>query len=67
MSDYHIYIIYAFVRQIKIYIMNKKDTKITIRLDEDFIAELKEYCRENGYTISGRVRTLLKKDMDNEK
>ena len=44
----------------------KKDVKITIRLDIQVRDNYKEYCNKNGYSLSKRIRTLLKNDMSNK-
>lgn len=55
--------IYNKVRQ-KTYVKEtKKDIKITIRLDESIREEYHAYCKDNGYSLSKRVRLLLDKDI----
>lgn len=41
------------------------EKKITIRIDENLRKEYKEFCNKNGYSISKRLRLLIKKDMNN--
>jgi len=37
---------------------------LNIRIDEDLSNKFKNYCKKNGYSISKRIRVLIKKDMD---
>ena len=41
----------------------KKERNISIRLEEDELNAFREHCEENGFSISGRLRTLLKNDI----
>ena len=43
-----------------------KNKHLIIRIDEAVKDSYKEYCNNNGYTVSKRVLSLLKKDMNNE-
>ncbi len=43
------------------------EKKITIRINENLRKEYKEFCNKNGYSLSKRLRLLIKKDMNNEK
>lgn len=43
---------------------NKK-TMINIRIETDIINEYKKHCEDKGYSLSKRIRTLIKKDLEN--
>ena len=45
---------------------NKK-TFITIRVNDELKNEFKEYCNKNGYNLSKRIISLIRKDMSNNK
>lgn len=41
-----------------------KERRILVRLTEDKANEFIEYCNENGFTMSKRLRLLIEKDME---
>ncbi len=47
--------------------MNKqnKNTFFIIRVDDKFKKTYKDYCDDNGYTLSKRILSLIKKDIEN--
>lgn len=42
------------------------DKLMNIRVPETLRESYKEYCEDNGYLLSKRIRFLLKKDMEGE-
>ena len=44
---------------------NKEDN-IRIRIDSELKNRYQEYCDENGFSISKRIRLLLEKDLNGE-
>ncbi len=40
-----------------------KDTHLVVRIDSQFKKDYKEYCEDNGYTMSKRVLAIMKRDM----
>ncbi len=43
-----------------------KTKHLVVRISKEFKDQYKNYCDDNGYTISKRVLSLLKRDMNNE-
>ena len=37
-----------------------------IRLEDNFHKEVTEFCKDNGYSLNGLVKVLLKKKIDGE-
>ena len=54
-----------YVKQI-IYIMKteKKNKMVNIRIDSDLIEKFQKHCDKEGYSISKRIRILIKKDIN---
>jgi antitoxin component of RelBE/YafQ-DinJ toxin-antitoxin module len=44
-----------------------KNELIQLRLDTNLKSKYLEYCEKNGYSISKRIRLLIRKDLKNEK
>ncbi len=44
-----------------------KDTHLVIRISKEFKKQYKDYCEDNGYTLSKRILSLIKKDIENNK
>ena len=42
----------------------KKERNLSIRLDEELLEEFRKHCEVNGLSISKRIRTLLKNDIN---
>ena len=42
----------------------KKEDNIRIRIDSELKNRYQEYCDENGFSISKRIRLLLEKDLE---
>jgi hypothetical protein len=42
---------------------NKIKTKLSIRLEESLREQYHEYCQNNGYSLSKRLRLIIEKDM----
>ena len=40
-----------------------KDIKLTVRLDESLRKDYHQYCKDNGYSLSKRVRLLVELDI----
>ena len=40
---------------------------VSMTFPDGFHEKFKEYCKSNGYTVSGRVKILILKDMENGK
>lgn len=38
--------------------------KVTMHIDKELHKKFKEYCQQNGYTISGRVSVLMKNELN---
>jgi predicted DNA binding CopG/RHH family protein len=47
--------------------MEKENKKviINIRIDTELIEQYKKHCSDNGYSLSKRLRILIKKDLEN--
>lgn len=45
----------------------KNNKMINIRINITLIEKFKEHCKNNGYSISKRIRILLEKDISDEK
>lgn len=43
-----------------------KDRKLVVRITEKEHNEYKNYCDENGYSMSKRLRLLMKLDIENK-
>lgn len=43
---------------------NKK-VMINVRIDSKLIEKYKQYCLNNGYSLSKRLRILIEKDLEN--
>jgi len=43
-----------------------KEKKITIRIDENLRKKYREFCNKNGYSLSKRLRLIIKRDMNEE-
>ena len=43
-----------------------KETHFVIRSTDEFKKQYKDFCDENGYTMSKRLTLLMKKDMENK-
>ena len=44
--------------------MEKKKIKmVNIRINVDLIEKFKKHCLDNGYSLSKRIRILIKKDL----
>jgi antitoxin component of RelBE/YafQ-DinJ toxin-antitoxin module len=41
-----------------------KTTKLSIRLDENIRNKYHNYCNDNGYSLSKRLRLLIEKDIE---
>ena len=44
----------------------EKHKKITITLPEDLIEDYKEFTKDNGFNLSGRIAILIKGDLKNK-
>ena len=42
---------------------NKIKTKLSIRLEESLREQYHEYCKNNGFSLSKRLRLIIEKDM----
>ena len=42
-----------------------KERKITIRVSGNLYKKYKNFCNENGFSLSKRIRILLENDMKN--
>lgn len=48
--------------------MNKqKSTQIVIRSEIEFKKNYKKFCEDNGYTMSKRIISLIKNDLNGKK
>lgn len=41
-----------------------KDTKLSIRISKTLLEEYKQYCEENSLTMSKRILTFMRKDLE---
>ena len=41
-----------------------KSKMLNIRLDSNISEEFKNYCKKNGYSISKRIRVLIRKELN---
>jgi antitoxin component of RelBE/YafQ-DinJ toxin-antitoxin module len=41
-----------------------KNKMINIRIDSELSSEFKKFCERNGYSISKRIRILIKNDIN---
>jgi hypothetical protein len=49
--------------------MKKKDIKtklFNIRIDEELLNQYKQFCNDNGYDASKRLRLFIKADLSNK-
>lgn len=44
-----------------------KTKMINIRIDSELSDEFKKFCEKNGYSISKRIRTLIKNDLNDKR
>jgi len=58
-----IILVFIFVRQNTALM---KEKKITIRIDENLRKKYREFCNKNGYSLSKRLRLIIKRDMNEE-
>ena len=52
---------------IKIYIMNKKEKQLLVKIDEEMLLEYKVFCKNNGYNMSQRIRNFIEKEIKHGK
>lgn len=45
---------------------NKKTKLINIRVDEELLANYKEYCAKHGYDVSKRIRMYIFADLNHK-
>ena len=41
-----------------------KIIKLSVRVDEDLRVKYHNFCKDNGYSLSKRIRFYMEKDMD---
>lgn len=44
-----------------------KDAVVILRVDEKLKSDYLRFCKDNGYSLSKRIRVLLENDMKNGK
>jgi ribosomal protein L37E len=42
---------------------DNKEIKMTFRLEEQLFNDFKKYCKENGYSVSKRLRIIMRNDI----
>jgi hypothetical protein len=45
----------------------RRDTQIVIRSLIEFKGQYKKFCEDNGYTMSKRIISLMKEDLNGQK